>query len=67
VQLSRYSNRDGIAGVATIGYAGFLAGPPSIGLAAEETYLRAALFLVALSIGTLVFSAKAISSKSKTG
>ncbi len=28
----------------------------------QETYLRAALFLVALIIGTLVFSAKAISS-----
>jgi len=38
-----------------------------IGLIAEEASLRDALFLVELIIGTLVFSAKAISSKSKTG
>jgi len=56
----------GIAGVATIGYAGFLVGPPFIGFVAEETSLRVALFLVALLIGTLVFSAKAISSHNKT-
>jgi Na+/melibiose symporter-like transporter len=57
----------GIAGVATIGYAGFLVGPPLIGFVAEETSLRVALFLVALIIGTLVFSAKAISSQGETG
>ena len=57
----------GIAGVATIGYAGFLVGPPLIGLVAEEISLRTALFFVALIIGTLVFSAKAISSQDKTG
>jgi len=56
----------GIAGVATIGYAGFLVGPPFIGFVAEEMPLRVALFLVALIIGTLVFSAKAISSQGKT-
>jgi len=38
----------GIAGVATIGYAGFLAGPPVIGLLAEATSLRLALLVVAL-------------------
>ncbi len=56
----------GIAGVATIGYAGFLVGPPLIGFVAEETSLRVALFLAALLIGTLIFSAKAISSPGKT-
>jgi len=56
----------GIAGVATIGYAGFLVGPPLIGLIAEKTSLRAAFILVALIIGTLAFSAKAISSQGKT-
>jgi len=56
----------GIAGVATIGYAGFLVGPPLIGLIAEKTSLRSAFILVALIIGTLVFSAKAISSRGKT-
>jgi predicted MFS family arabinose efflux permease len=52
----------GIAGVATIGYAGFLAGPPLIGSIAEATSLRVALAVVAVLVGTLVFSAKAISS-----
>lgn len=60
------STGTGIAGVATIGYAGYLVEPPLIGFVAEETSLRVALFLVALIIGTLVFSAKAISSQSKT-
>jgi len=55
----------GIAGVATIGYAGFLVGPPFIGLVAEETSLRVALCLVALLVGTLIFTAKAISSQGK--
>ncbi len=50
----------GIAGVATIGYAGFLAGPPVIGLIAEATSLRVALFLVALLVGTLIFTATAV-------
>jgi MFS family permease len=50
----------GIAGVATIGYAGFLAGPPLIGLVAEATTLRIALLLVAFLTGTLILSAQAI-------
>lgn len=50
----------GIAGVATIGYAGFLAGPPMIGLIAEATSLRIALFIVAILVGSLFFSAQAI-------
>lgn len=49
-----------IAGVATIGYAGFLAGPPLIGLVAEERSLPAALLLVALLVGTLIFTARAM-------
>ncbi len=50
----------GIAGVATIGYAGFLAGPPVIGLIAEATSLRFALLTVAAMVGSLVFLAQAI-------
>lgn len=50
----------GIAGVATIGYAGFLVGPPVIGLIAEATSLRIAFLVVAVLIGTLFFSAQAI-------
>ena len=52
----------GIAGVATIGYAGFLAGPPLIGLIAEMTSLRVALLLVVLLVGSLVFTASAVES-----
>jgi predicted MFS family arabinose efflux permease len=48
----------GIAGVATIGYAGFLAGPPVIGLIAEATSLRVALFLVAILIASVIFTAR---------
>ena len=36
----------GIAGITTVGYAGFLVGPPLIGFAAEATSLRAALLIV---------------------
>ena len=56
----------GIAGVATIGYAGFLAGPPLIGLIAEATSLRVALFLAALLVGTLIFSAQAVQPRPQT-
>ena len=49
-----------IAGVATIGYAGFLAGPPIIGLIAEWTSLRLSLVLVMLLSGSLLFSAQAL-------
>jgi MFS family permease len=36
----------GIAGITTVGYAGFLIGPPLIGFVAEGTSLRAALVIV---------------------
>ncbi|MEJ2753209.1 MAG: MFS transporter, partial [Chloroflexota bacterium] len=55
----------GIAGVATIGYAGFLASPPLIGLVAEATSLRVALFGAALLVGSLVFTAQAIQPKAQ--
>ncbi len=51
----------GIAAVATIGYAGFLAGPPFIGFLAEATSLRLALFTIALMLVTLHWSATAVS------
>jgi MFS family permease len=53
----------GIAGVATIGYAGFLAGPPVIGVIAEYTSLRMAMLLVALLVSSLVFTAGSLSVK----
>jgi Na+/melibiose symporter-like transporter len=49
-----------IAGVATIGYAGFLAGPPVIGLVSEATSLRVGLALVGVLVGSLVVMARAI-------
>jgi MFS family permease len=54
----------GIAGVATIGYAGFLAGPPFIGLVAEGVSLRVALALVGVLVGSLVLTARAVADKS---
>jgi fucose permease len=51
----------GIAGVATIGYAGFLAGPPVIGLVAEATSLRVAFILVAVAVGSLLYTARGVS------
>ncbi len=50
----------GIAGVATIGYAGFLAGPPVIGFLAEQTSLRIAFLLITLLVGSLIFTAKSV-------
>lgn len=58
----------GIAGVATIGYAGFLAGPPVIGMIAESTSLRVAFILVAVLVASLIFNAGAVSPQtSQTG
>lgn len=54
------SSSKGIAGVATIGYAGFLAGPPVIGLLAEATSLQTALLLVAALIATLLVTGQAL-------
>jgi predicted MFS family arabinose efflux permease len=50
----------GIAGVATIGYAGFLAGPPVIGLVAEATSLQVGLAIVAVLAFTLFITGRAI-------
>lgn len=50
----------GIAGVATIGYAGFLAGPPLIGLLAEATSLQLALLVVTVLVGSLLFTGRAL-------
>lgn len=46
----------GIAGVATIGYAAFLVGPPVIGFIAEVTSLRFAFIIVMILASTLVFT-----------
>jgi len=51
---------EGIAGVATIGYIGFLAGPPIIGSIAELASLRVSFLFAAVVLATLIFSASAI-------
>lgn len=53
----------GIAGVATLGYSGFLAGPPLIGLVAEATSLRASFIVVAILFITMASLASTLRSK----
>lgn len=50
----------GIAGVATIAYAGFLAGPPVIGLVAQQTSLRVAFILVGVMVASMILNAGTI-------
>lgn len=50
----------GLAAVATIGYGGFLAGPPVIGLVAHGTNLRFGLAIVALLAVMIVLNAQAV-------
>lgn len=47
----------GIAAVGTAGYAGFLAGPPLIGFAAEAITLRGALWLLVAALGWIAIAA----------
>jgi hypothetical protein len=47
-----------LAAVTTLGYLGFLAGPPLIGLAAEVTSLPLALGLVSLSCALIAAGAR---------
>lgn len=47
-----------VAGVATIGYSGFLLGPPLLGWIAEIASLRASLYIVALLCALIVFLPK---------
>jgi MFS family permease len=45
----------GVAAVATMGYSGFLAGPPVLGFLARETSIRWSLLMVAALIAAIVF------------
>ncbi len=49
-----------IAGVATIGYVGFLIGPPLIGAISEISSLRVAFALVALAAASMFFSSRSL-------
>lgn len=55
-----------VAGVATIGYTGFLTGPPLLGWLAEPTSLRVSLALVAVLIGAIAVIASAIRPRDDT-
>ena len=54
---------DAIAAVATIGYGGFLVGPPLIGILAEHIGLGRALLVLLLLAGTIVILAPATRSR----
>lgn len=53
----RISASVGVAAVSSVGWLGFLAGPPAIGLVAGAVGLRAALGIVVLALVTLAFLA----------
>ena len=50
----------GIAAVTTLGYSGFLCGPPLIGFAAEVTSLPTALFLTVVAALIIAFYARSV-------
>ncbi len=50
----------GIAAVTTLGYSGFLAGPPLIGFAAQVTSLPTALFLTVIAALIIAFYARTV-------
>lgn len=50
----------GVAAVATIGYTGFLAGPPVLGWIARVTSLQVALLLIAVGLAAIPFFASAL-------
>lgn len=54
-----------IAGVATIGYAAFLIGPPVIGFIAEGTSLRLAFIVVIVLATTMIYSGGALDVQKK--
>jgi HAD superfamily hydrolase (TIGR01509 family) len=57
----------GVAAVSTIGWLGFLAGPPAIGFAAEAIGLRRALVIVVLAILALALLAPSAAPRRREG
>jgi hypothetical protein len=57
----------GIAGVASIGYAGMIAGPPTIGFAAELVGLPAALGIVVVLVSVLAVFARHVATPGELG
>ena len=56
----KVSASTGVAAVSTVGWLGFLAGPPAIGFAAAAVGLRAALGIVVLATSALVVLARSV-------
>lgn len=56
-----------VAGVATIGYTGFLVGAPVLGWIAEPTSLRVSMVIVVLLCGAVVFLAPAMRQRAPAG
>lgn len=54
----------GIAGTATLGYTGFIAGPPVIGFIAEATSLRVSFAMLAVLVSSLIVLAQSVRSHS---
>lgn len=54
-----------IAGVTTLGYTGFVFGPPMLGWFAEATSLRLSLFIVAAVAAVIVFLAPHVATKKR--
>jgi hypothetical protein len=54
---------EGISATATLGYLGFLAGPPLIGVIAELTNLTIGLTTVVILLGVVTASATALQEK----
>jgi MFS family permease len=52
-----------IAAIATIGYSGFVAGPPCIGIVADATSLRLALGLIVLACLAIALAARVVEPK----
>jgi MFS family permease len=56
-----------VAGVATIGYTGFLVGPPVLGWVAEPTSLRVSMIIVAILCGAVILLAPAMRQQRTVG
>jgi MFS family permease len=56
----------GVAAVATIGYSGFLAGPPVLGYLAQVTSLRTALLAIVAALFVIVFFTSPLGQQSMT-
>ncbi len=54
---------EGISGTATLGYPGFLAGPPHIGAIAELTNLTIGLSIVVILLGIVTASSSALTQR----